>query len=42
MDMCLPGKPGKVREILVSGKVREFCAMVSKVGEFFSEQYKNY
>jgi len=32
----------KVREIIVSGKVRGFCAIGSKVREFFSKQYKNY
>jgi len=35
------GKLGKVGKILVSGKVREFCEILSKVEEFFSKQYKN-
>ena len=36
------GKLGKVGKILVSGKVREFCEILSKVEEFFSKQYKNW
>jgi len=32
-----PGNPGKVMEILVSGKVRKFCEIGSKVRKFFSK-----